>query len=90
MLVAFALSPTAATAQNVIFIHADGASQEHFTATRLLYYGADGMLNWDELQNVAVTKNHIANRLSPDSVSGAVAHASGVKTNRGYYGLDVK
>lgn len=89
MLVAFALSSTAATAQNVIFIHADGASQEHFTATRLLYYGADGMLNWDELQNVAVTKNHIANRLSPDSVSGAVAHASGVKTNRGYYGLDV-
>lgn len=81
--------PTATRAENVIFIHADGASQEHFTATRLFFYGADGMLNWDKLPNVAVTKNHIADRLSPDSVSAAVAHAAGIKTNRGYYGLDV-
>jgi len=81
--------PATARAENVIFIHVDGASQEHFTATRLLFAGADGMLNWDKLQNVAVTKNHVANRLSPDSVSAAVAHAAGIKTNIGYYGLDV-
>lgn len=81
--------PGATKAGNVIFIHVDGASQEHFTATRLLFYGADGMLQWDKLPNVAVTKNHVANRLSPDSVSGAVAYAAGIKTNRGYYGLDV-
>lgn len=88
LLMAMAM-PTDAEAENVIFIHPDGTSQGHFTAVRLLFYGPDGILNWDRLPNVAVTKNHIANRLSPDSVSGAVAHAAGVKTNRGYYGLCV-
>lgn len=88
LLLAYVL-PTSTRAENVIFIHVDGASQGHFTATRLFFYGADGMLNWDKLPNVAVTKNHIANQLSPDSVSAAVAHAAGIKTKRGYYGLDV-
>lgn len=81
--------PIDGRAENVIFIHPDGTSQEHFTAARLLYYGPDGTLNWDRLLNVAVTKNHIADKLSPDSVAGAVAHAAGVKTNFGYYGLCV-
>jgi alkaline phosphatase len=81
--------PVDGRAENVIFIHPDGTSQAHFTAARLLYYGPDGALNWDRLPNVAVTNNHIADELSPDSVAGAVAHAAGVKTNRGYYGLDV-
>ncbi len=87
LLLAFVL-PSATKADNVIFIHADGASLGHFTATRLLFYGSDGMLNWDKLPNIAVTTNHIANQLTPDSASGAVAHATGIKTNHGYYGLD--
>ncbi|MCL0061846.1 alkaline phosphatase [Thermodesulfovibrionales bacterium] len=88
LLVAF-IFPGDGRAENVIFIHPDGTGQGHFTAARLVLLGPDGMLNWDRLPNVAVTRNHIANALSPDSAAGAVAHAAGVKTNRGYYGLCV-
>lgn len=73
--------------RNVIFIHADGAGPVHYTMARLLHYGPDGTLNWDRLPYLAAYKSHVHNNLQACSVSGAVAHASGVKTNIGYFGL---
>lgn len=73
--------------RNVIFIHPDGANASHFTAARLFLHGPDGELNWDKLPNVAIYKPHILDNLQAGSVGGAVAHASGIKSNFNYYGL---
>ncbi|NKQ38159.1 MAG: hypothetical protein HF967_01530, partial [Methanosarcinales archaeon] len=76
--------------RNVIFIHPDGTAQSHFTAARLLHHGVDGSLNWDDMSHMAIAKVHIDNSLQAGSVGGAVAHASGYRTNFNYYGLDTQ
>ncbi len=73
--------------RSVIFIHPDGANASHFTAARLLLHGPDGELQWDKLPHVAIYKPHILDNLQAGSVGGAVAHASGVRSNFNYYGL---
>lgn len=73
---------------NVIFIHPDGSSVAHWGAARILYKGADGRLNWDEMSNQAVYLGHIKNQLTATSNGGAVTHATGVKVNADSFGLD--
>ena len=73
---------------NVIFIHPDGTGVSNWNATRLVYYGPDGKLNWDKLPNVAVYLGHAKNSISPASHSGATMHAYGVKVDRDSYGMD--
>jgi len=74
--------------RNVIFIHPDGTTQAQFTAARLLRHGVDGMLNWDRMPHVAFPRIHVNDSLQPGSVAGAVAHATGYRTNFDVYGLD--
>ena len=73
--------------RNVIFIHPDGAAQSHFTAARLLHYGPDGRLAWDELPHVAITTVHVRDNLQAGSVGGAVAHSTGIKSYFGVFGF---
>ncbi|TAF08678.1 MAG: alkaline phosphatase [Nostocales cyanobacterium] len=73
---------------NVIFIHPDGTSAAHWGATRILFQGADGRLNWDKMSNLAVYLGHMKNQLSATSNGGAVTHATGVKVNADSFGLD--
>lgn len=73
---------------NVIFIHPDGTSAAHWGATRILYTGPDGRLNWDQMSNLAVYLGHMKNQLSGTSNGGAVTHATGVKVNADSFGLD--
>ncbi|MBK1986445.1 alkaline phosphatase [Sphaerospermopsis aphanizomenoides BCCUSP55] len=76
------------TQGNVIFIHPDGTSAAHWGATRILYQGADGRLNWDKMSNLAVYLGHMKNQLSATSNGGAVTHATGVKVNADSFGWD--
>lgn len=73
---------------NVIFIHPDGTSVAHWGATRILYKGPDGRLNWDQMSNLAVYLGHMKDQLSATSNGGAVTHATGVKVNADSFGLD--
>jgi alkaline phosphatase len=73
---------------NVIFIHPDGTSAAHWGATRLLYYGPDGRLNWDKMSELGVYTGHMKNQISATSNGGAVTHATGVKVNADSFGLD--
>lgn len=74
--------------RNMIFIHPDGTSQAQFTAARLLRHGINGMLNWDMMPYIAIARVHVNNSLQAGSVAGAVAHATGYRTNFDVYGLD--
>jgi len=73
---------------NVIFIHPDGTSLATWNATRILYYGTDGTLNWDKLTNVGLYLGHTKNTLTASSQAGATIHAYGVKVDYDSYGMD--
>jgi len=73
---------------NVIFIHPDGTSLATWNATRLLYYGTDGMLNWDRLTHIGLYQGHTKNTLTASSQAGATIHAYGVKVDYDSYGMD--
>lgn len=76
------------TQGNVIFIHPDGTSAAHWGAARFLHYGADGRLNWDRMDHLAVYLGHMKNQLTGTSNAGAVTHATGVKVQADSFGLD--
>jgi alkaline phosphatase len=82
------LASNTSSSGNVIFIHPDGTSAAHWGATRILFQGADGRLNWDKMSNLAVYLGHMKNQLSATSNGGAVTHATGVKVNADSFGLD--
>jgi alkaline phosphatase len=82
------LASNTASSGNVIFIHPDGTSAAHWGATRILYQGADGRLNWDHMSNLAVYLGYMKNQLSASSNGGAVTHATGIKVNADSFGLD--
>ena len=73
---------------NVIFIHPDGTSLAAWNATRILYYGTDGTLNWDRLSHIGLYKGHTKNTLTASSQAGATIHAYGVKVDYDSYGMD--
>jgi alkaline phosphatase len=73
---------------NVIFIHPDGTSLAMWNATRILYYGTDGTLNWDKLTNIGLYQGHTKNTLTASSQAGATIHAYGVKVHYNSYGMD--
>lgn len=75
---------------NVIFIHPDGTGLADWHATRILYYGPDGELNWDKLPNVAVYKSHMLNSISASSHAGATIHSYGIKVPQDSYGMKGK
>ncbi|MCD5415504.1 alkaline phosphatase, partial [Candidatus Bipolaricaulota bacterium] len=91
LLVSFAITGVApggeTSPRNIIFIHPDGAAQSHFTAARLLHYGPDGRLAWDELPHVAITTVHVRDNLQAGSVGGAAAHSTGIKSYFGIFGF---
>lgn len=82
------LASNTSSSGNVIFIHPDGTSAAHWGATRILYQGADGRLNWDKMSNLAVYLGYMKNQLSGTSNGGAVTHATGIKVNAESFGLD--
>ncbi|MFW0859492.1 MAG: alkaline phosphatase [Dehalococcoidia bacterium] len=86
--VTVASEPAAAVAANVIFIHPDGANQQHFHAFRLVDQGPDGYINWDRLPQLALYRPHVLDNLQAGSVAGAVAHAAGIKTYFDWFGFD--
>lgn len=73
---------------NVIFIHPDGTSLATWNATRILYYGPDGRLNWDKLTHIGLYQGHTKNSLTASSQAGATIHAYGVKVDYDSYGMD--
>ena len=73
---------------NVIFIHPDGTSLATWNATRILYYGTDGTLNWDRLTHNGLYQGHTKNTLTASSQAGATIHAYGVKVDYDSYGMD--
>ena len=73
---------------NVIFIHPDGTSLAAWNATRILYYGTDGTLNWDRLSHIGLYQGHTKNTLTASSQAGATIHAYGVKVVYDSYGMD--
>jgi len=81
-------SPESVQKGNVIFIHPDGTSPSHWGAARFLHYSADGRLNWDRLDRLAVYLGHMKNQLTATSNGGAVTHATGVKVRADSFGLD--
>jgi len=74
--------------RNVIFIHPDGTTPAFFAAARMLHYGPDGTLHWDNMPFTAVYKGHLKNNLTASSNAGAVAHAYGVKVHEDSFGRD--
>ncbi len=72
---------------SVIFIHPDGTSASTWAAARALYYGPDGMLNWDRLPDMALYRGHMADSLTATSNGGGTTHAYGRKVGSGAYGL---
>lgn len=75
---------------NVIFIHPDGTGLASWNATRILYKGPDGMLNWDRMTNVGFYRSHMTDVLTSSSHSGATVHAYGVKVKQDSYGMNGK
>jgi len=73
---------------NVIFVHPDGSSLNHWNAARLRWAGPDGMLNWDRLPGMAVYRSHMKDSLQATSHGGATVHAFGVKVPADSYGMD--
>lgn len=72
---------------NVIFLHPDGTGLNNWGAARILYYGPDGMLNWDRMTSMAVYRGHMKDAVVGTSNGGAVTHATGVKVAAGSFGL---
>ncbi|MBU1099248.1 MAG: alkaline phosphatase [Bacteroidetes bacterium] len=75
---------------NVIFIHPDGTGLSDWNATRILYYGPDGELNWDRMTNLGIYKSHMLNSISASSHAGATIHAYGVKVLQDSFGMNGK
>lgn len=73
---------------NVIFIHPDGTGLSTWNATRILFEGPDGILNWDKIPNVGFYRSHMENSLTSSSHSGATVHAYGVKVKQDSYGMN--
>ena len=76
------------TGNGAIFYHPDGTSMGHWDATRILYYGPDGSLNWDRLPQMAAYRGSLSDSLSSSSNAGATIHATGTRTWKGAFGLD--
>jgi alkaline phosphatase len=64
---------------NVIFFHPDGTGLSHWNAARMYWYGPDGVLNWDQLPEMAIYRGHMSDRLVGTSNGGATVHAFGYK-----------
>jgi len=73
---------------NVIFFHPDGTGLAGWNATRVLYYGTDGELNWDKLSNIGLYQGYMTNTLTASSEGGATIHAYGVKVPLLSYGMN--
>lgn len=74
---------------NVIFIHPDGTGLNHWNAGRMYWEGPDGMLNWDQLPEMAIYRGHMLDRLTGTSNGGATVHAFGYKVlGPGSFGQD--
>ncbi len=72
---------------SVIFIHPDGAGEAHYTATRNVRVGPDGLLHWDRLDEMGVYRGHQKGNVSSSSHAGATAHAYGKKVPVDSYGM---
>ena len=79
-----------ATANNVIFIHPDGAGVAYWQAARFYWAGPDAELNWDRIPHIAVYRGHMADSLSATSNGGATSHAYGIKVPSSAFGTDGK
>ena len=79
-----------ATANNVIFIHPDGAGIANWQAARFYWAGPDAELNWDRIPHIAVYRGHMADSLSATSNGGATSHAYGIKVPSSAFGTDGK
>lgn len=73
---------------SVIFIHPDGTGLASWNATRILFEGPDGMLNWDRIDHVGFYRSHMTDVLTSSSHSGATVHAYGVKVKQDSYGMN--
>ena len=74
---------------SVIFFHPDGAGANHWGAARLYFHGPDGLLNWDQLPNLALYRGHMANSIVGSSNGGATTHAFGYRVDAlGSFGRD--
>lgn len=74
---------------NVIFLHPDGTGLNHWNAARMYWYGPDGLLNWDQLPEIAIYRGHMSDRLVGTSNGGATVHAFGHKVlGPGSFGQD--
>jgi alkaline phosphatase len=79
------VAPNGARAQdqgqvgNVIFIHPDGNGLNHWDAARMYWEGPDGLLQWDQLPEMAVYRGHLIDQLTATSNGGATTHAFGHK-----------
>lgn len=73
---------------NVIFIHPDGSSLNHWNAARLRWVGPDGELEWDKLPGMAVYRSHMRDSITASSNAGGTTHAYGVKVPYKSYGMD--
>ena len=79
-----------ASANNVIFIHPDGAGVANWQAARFYWAGPDAELNWDRIPHIAVYRGHMADSLSATSNGGATSHAYGIKVPSAAFGTDGK
>jgi alkaline phosphatase len=79
-----------ASANNVIFIHPDGAGVSNWQAARFYWAGPDADLNWDRIPHIAVYRGHMADSLSATSNGGATSHAYGIKVPSAAFGTDGK
>ncbi len=73
---------------SAIFIHPDGSGVAMWGALRMLKVGPDGMLNWDQLDELGVYRGHLTNSLSSSSNGAATVHALGVKADYLAYGIN--
>lgn len=74
---------------SVIFIHPDGSGLSHFNAMRMLYYGPDGISNYDRLPEMAVYRGHMKDAMAATSHGGATTHAYGYRVAAaGSFGTD--
>ncbi len=74
---------------NVIFFHPDGTGLNAWNAARIYWYGPDGLLNWDQLAEMALYRGHMRDGLVGSSNGGATTHAFGYKVqHEGSFGRD--
>ena len=73
---------------NVIFIHPDGTGLNHWNAARMYWEGPDGMLEWDQLPEMAVYRGHMTSRLTGTSHGGATVHGFGYKLFNDSFGKE--